>query len=168
MKTDSITVAELADLAELTPRRVQQLIADGVLPPEISKGKLPFRDAIKAVIGYYRRADSGSIGREKLLLLQAKRKLAEQKLRDAVGGDLVPTGVITQAAEMAVSQFRNLASNLYSCGIAEARQGGTWNPTIERIGTDFADAFLGSIRQWTERQAQIQKEKQCGLPADER
>ena len=50
---------ELAELADLSPRRIQQLADDGTIP-KITRGVYPFTAAIRALIRYYRDKASGT------------------------------------------------------------------------------------------------------------
>ena len=52
------TAKQLADLLELTPRRVQQLAAEGVFP-KMARGRYPLVECVRAYIGYWRERAEG-------------------------------------------------------------------------------------------------------------
>jgi hypothetical protein len=70
-----ITVFELAECSNLTPRRIQQFIEDGIIHPPV-KGKLNRLDALRRLFKWHQR-DGEETRREKLLLTSATRKTKE-------------------------------------------------------------------------------------------
>lgn len=115
MKTQkSISLSELAKLSGVTARRLEQLVSEKVLPETISRGELPFDEAISKLFEHFR-GSRGDIARERLLLLTAKRKLAEEKLHQATGGDLVTLADVERGLEhvrFALNRF--ISSDLYN------------------------------------------------------
>ncbi len=52
------TAKQLADLLELTPRRVQQLAAEGVFP-KMARDRYPLVECVRAYVGYWRERAEG-------------------------------------------------------------------------------------------------------------
>ena len=77
-KINRITVEKLASLANLTKRRIWQLVEDKHLPP-LKEGRLPLPDAITRLFAFYQR-DGDELRRERLILCAAQRRLKEQEL----------------------------------------------------------------------------------------
>jgi hypothetical protein len=93
---ETITVNQLATLANLTPRRIRQLGDDGKIP-KAENARLPMVESIKALFEYFQR-DSATLEREKTLKVCAERKLRERELA-SLEGTLCDTGV----AQLAVT-----------------------------------------------------------------
>jgi hypothetical protein len=75
---ETITVTQLAILANLTPRRIRQLGDEGKIP-KAENARLPMVESIKLLFQYYQR-DSATLEREKTLKTCAERKLREREL----------------------------------------------------------------------------------------
>ena len=95
---ETITVFQLASLANLTPRRIRQLGEEGKIPkPE--NGRLPMVQAIRELFKFYRR-DSVTIEREKLLKTAAQRRLIEHALARTEGQYLTRVEVARDASDV--------------------------------------------------------------------
>jgi hypothetical protein len=77
---ETITISQLATLANLTPRRITQLGEEGKIP-RADNGRLPMVQSIKELFAYYQR-DAEQLSREKLLKTAAERRMAERKDRE--------------------------------------------------------------------------------------
>jgi len=78
---ENSTINQLAELANLTPRRVYQLCQEKKLPP-VQQGRIPMLDGIRQLFLWFAR-DGENLQREKLRLATAARKLAEMKAEEA-------------------------------------------------------------------------------------
>lgn len=99
--TETITAAELAELSNLSQRRIYQLVEEKRLPPAV-KGRFPLQASVRQLFQFYQR-DGETLQREKMLKTAAERKLREHELamtegqylkksdveRDAVGAGRV-------------------------------------------------------------------------------
>jgi phage terminase Nu1 subunit (DNA packaging protein) len=84
----SYPVETIAKLFDLTPRRVQQLSAAGVIP-RAGHGKYELAPAVRGYVRYLRGADLGGAARaDKERLLRARADLMEMEAR-RVAGELV-------------------------------------------------------------------------------
>jgi hypothetical protein len=77
---ETITIHQLATLANLTPRRIGQLGEEGKIP-RAENGRLAMVESIKLLFAYYQR-DAEQLSREKLLKTAAERRMAERKDRE--------------------------------------------------------------------------------------
>jgi len=91
-----IAADRLAELCNLTPRRLYQLAETGKIPPA-SNGQFPMLASITALFSYYQ-ADGVEIQREKLAKLTAERKITELKLA-LEEGESIPADNAGQAWE---------------------------------------------------------------------
>lgn len=82
----TISIEQLAGLANLTKRRLNQL-ADENKIPQPTNGSFPMLATITALFSFYQR-DGEEISREKLKKLTAERKITEQEL-DVTKKDLI-------------------------------------------------------------------------------
>jgi hypothetical protein len=82
----TISIEQLAGLANLTKRRLNQLADDNKIP-QPTNGIFPMLATITALFSFYQR-DGEEIQREKLKKLTAERKITEQEL-DVTTGDLI-------------------------------------------------------------------------------
>jgi phage terminase Nu1 subunit (DNA packaging protein) len=74
---DLITAVQLAELSSLSERRVQQMIAEGIIPKDSEEGRYPFRAAIGALISHYRDQATG----------QSAEKARDQARREKAQAD---------------------------------------------------------------------------------
>jgi hypothetical protein len=81
--SETITVNQLATLANLTPRRIRQLGDEGKIP-KAENARLPMVESIKLLFQYYQR-DSATLERERTLKTCAERKLRERELATLEG-----------------------------------------------------------------------------------
>ncbi len=154
----SIQPKTLAKWANLSPRRIAQLIEEKRLPAPVD-GEMPMPEAVQALFRHYQ-GTAEQLREQRLRKTTLEAELLETEVRQATGGDLLPVSIIEQAAAMAAGKFRNLASELYVLGIPGVRGNGEWDPAVERLGKQFAQDFTGYARQWAERQAEIAKEQE--------
>jgi len=94
---ETITVNQLATLANLTPRRIRQLGEEGKIP-KAENARLPMVQAIRELFQFYQR-DSVSIEREKLLKTAAQRRLIEHALARTEGQYMLCTEVARDASD---------------------------------------------------------------------
>ena len=92
-RSSSCSLRELADFLALTPRRVQQLAGDGVIPKD-ERGRYRFVDAVRGYIKYLqdrgegRSEEDGPAINQRERLVRAQADRAELELRQ-LNGDLV-------------------------------------------------------------------------------
>jgi phage terminase Nu1 subunit (DNA packaging protein) len=89
----------IAKLLKLTPRRVQQLVAEGVIP-KAERGRYELVPAVHGYIDYLKeRAINGEVeggeSRDKARLLKARADIAEAEAQ-RVTGTLVPVGEVSR------------------------------------------------------------------------
>jgi hypothetical protein len=106
MATNTQPIAVIARLLDLTERRVQQLVREGVIPAPARAGPERGRyDLVGAVRGYVRylraqatQSSGGSVdfGAERARLVKAKADLAEMDAEVRRGG-LLPAGAVEEA-----------------------------------------------------------------------
>jgi hypothetical protein len=92
-KAPQITVTELAECSNLTPRRIQQFIEDGIIHPTV-KGKLDRLDALRRLFRWHQR-DGEETRREKMLLTTANRKIKEREF-DILSDRFIERGEATR------------------------------------------------------------------------
>ena len=112
---ETITLHQLATLANLTPRRIGQLGDEGKIP-KADNGKLPMVPAIQALFAYYQR-DAEQMSREKLLKTAAERRMAERKDRELAASqskEWFPTATMLQMFRMVVNRFEQLPGKVRS------------------------------------------------------
>ncbi len=95
---ETIHRKELAELIEKTPRRVDQMAEDGIIPKS-DNGMLPFVETIRALIN--RRREEKTPAVERLNLAKAKRE--ERKDRQESGDDISAPVVVRAWEEIAVT-----------------------------------------------------------------
>ncbi|MBM3556075.1 MAG: terminase small subunit, Nu1 [Alphaproteobacteria bacterium] len=114
MASNTQPVAVIARLLDLTERRVQQLVRQGVIPAPLRQGEERGRyDLVGAVRGYVRflrdqaaeRPGAGDVGAERARLIKAKADLAEMEagLRR---GELLPADDVEEAWIAVLSRLR--------------------------------------------------------------
>jgi phage terminase Nu1 subunit (DNA packaging protein) len=109
MAAQTYPVAVISKLLDLTPRRVQQLASEGVIP-RAEKGRYELVPAVRGYIRYLRdRAigagvlpeDAARASRARLIKAQAE---AQEMENEKVRGELLPLEIVGRAwAEMATS-----------------------------------------------------------------
>jgi hypothetical protein len=99
---ETITVNQLATLANLTPRRIRQLGDEGKIA-KAENARLPMVESIKLLFQFYQR-DSVTLEREKMLKVCVERKLRECQLA-TLEGTLCDAKVAQLAVTAAVMVF---------------------------------------------------------------
>lgn len=105
-------VETIAKLLDLTPRRVQQLAGEGVIP-KAERGRYELVPAVKGYIKYLKEraigADvSNDEGEHKRRLLKARADIAEMEA-ERIAGELVPVDAVEKTWVAAVTRFRQRA-----------------------------------------------------------
>lgn len=106
LKTGAITVEQAAKLLDLTPRRIQQLVKDGIVQRD-SRGQYDLVALVRGYVGYLRE----QLGRgpdqneERARLLSAKAELAEMEAAEKAGR-LVDAEEMERAIFSAVRDIR--------------------------------------------------------------
>jgi hypothetical protein len=112
-----IAADRLAELCNLTPRRLYQLAETGKIPPA-TNGQFPMLAAIAALFNFYQR-DGEEIQKERLAKLTAERKMTELKLA-LEQGNSIPTEDVVEAWSDVVLMMKqrlvNTGHNLQSTG----------------------------------------------------
>lgn len=98
MIPETIHRKELAELIEVTPRRIDQLSEDGHLPKG-EKGEFNFREAIRMLLTREKKEKTPAI--ERLNLAKAKRE--ERKDRQEAGDDISAPVVVRAWEEITVT-----------------------------------------------------------------
>lgn len=77
-----MNVGELSDLLNISTRRIQQLVAEGVFP-RADRGEYVLRECVRAYVGYLRESRAGevSLTDERTRLARAKADAEELKLQ---------------------------------------------------------------------------------------
>ena len=95
-KLTTYPIATISKLLDLSPRRIRQLVDEGVIPRE-ERGRYELVPAVRGYIGFLREravnADVGSdeLGRHRARKLKAEATQAEMKT-DLIRGDLIKVG----------------------------------------------------------------------------
>jgi hypothetical protein len=161
-KTDTISTAALAQLCNLTERRITQFVSEGKLSRPIRHGVFAMPTAIQQLFAVYQ-GSSGEIAVERLKLLTAKRRLAEGKVEETVV-DAVPLSVVEKAAQEFGYFLDRLPNELYIHGIPLTPEG---RETVEKLAKRTKNDFLAAVRQWLARQQEIAVEEGAKTPAPE-
>jgi hypothetical protein len=102
---ETITINQLASLANLTPRRIVQLGEEGKIPrPE--NGRLPMVQSIKELFAYYQ-AEGQTLQREKMLKTTAERKLREHEL-GVTEGKLINAAIAQNTLNAALKRYHGV------------------------------------------------------------
>jgi phage terminase Nu1 subunit (DNA packaging protein) len=112
-----IAADRLAELCNLTPRRLYQLAETGKIPPA-SNGQFPMLATITALFSFYQR-DGEEIQKERLAKLTAERKMTELKLALEQGNSIPTEDVFEAWADLIMMMKQRLLSaghNLQSTG----------------------------------------------------
>lgn len=112
-----IAADHLAELCNLTPRRLYQLAETEKIPPA-SNGQFPMLATITALFNFYQR-DGEEIQKERLAKLTAERKMTELDLAQAEGAAIPTATVIDEWSDLVVMMKQRLLSaghNLQSTG----------------------------------------------------
>ncbi|SMX27281.1 hypothetical protein TRP8649_01384 [Pelagimonas phthalicica] len=109
---------EIARLLKLTPRRVQQLAEEGVIPKS-ARGKYKITEAVQGYIGYLQTKVQAPQGESKNALNEARvrKTVAEAEIAEMeaakMRGDLVDADEMREALGVVVSEIRaNLLRNV--------------------------------------------------------
>lgn len=110
----TVDAPELADWLGITPRRIQQLVQEGVLE-RVSRGRYPLKKCVKAYVAYQddqimRTGASGELSREKLLTAQLERKRKELEF-ERLQGTLI---TVADHEEAMAKAFTVVRTNLRS------------------------------------------------------
>jgi hypothetical protein len=124
-----ITLNELANLSNLTPRRLRQLSEEGKLP-KITGGALPMPDAVSQLFKHYQK-DSEELTRERLLLVTANRETRQLELA-AAKGSLISRDVARNTILSFALQYKNVVRhNILKAGPANRRD------KLEQLGVSI-------------------------------
>ena len=85
MKTKKITVSELAELTELTPRRIQQLAEQGVIPKPDAGEKYDLFASFKGLVRYYRDSSGEATKEDRNRKIKAEASMAEMEAAKIAG-----------------------------------------------------------------------------------
>jgi hypothetical protein len=113
-----IAADRLAELCNLTPRRLYQLAETGKIP-NAANGQFPMLATITALFNFYQR-DGEEIQKERLAKLTAERKMTELDLAQAEGAAIPTATVIDEWSDLVVMMKQRLLSaghNLESRGL---------------------------------------------------
>lgn len=157
MTRNVISPAKLGKLSGLTPRRIQQLVVEGVLPESQARGQLNRDESLTKLFAYFR-GRSGEYAVERLALLKAKRQLAESKVA-ALGGDAIPIDIVNQGLQQVGFRLNRLvSSDIY--GATGLKPTEETKRVVDLAGLEAVQDCETYLQQWLNRQAQIQHEKQ--------
>jgi phage terminase Nu1 subunit (DNA packaging protein) len=79
MKDQLITVNDLAEFTELTPRRIQQLAEQGIIPKPEKGDKYSLLGSIKGLVRYYRDSSGEATKEDRARKTKAEASLAEME-----------------------------------------------------------------------------------------
>lgn len=119
--TDVVYVGlkELTEYLDRTPRRLIQLVDEGVLPKE-GRGKYPLKDCIKAFVQHLSsladgRSNKSELSEEKLLTARVERRRRELQLAQ-VEGSLITVDAheqtLAEALDLVRTNLRNLPGSV--------------------------------------------------------
>lgn len=103
-------VGVIAELFDLTPRHVQRLAKDGVLPKP-RRGLYPLAPCIQGYVRYLRRAaqgqtDDDQLQTERKLLLRARREQTQLQLRK-LSDEVIDRSVARRTVATLATEFRS-------------------------------------------------------------
>lgn len=106
-------VETIAKLLELTPRRVHQLVNEGVIPKPVKRGRYELVGSVQGYIRYLRQlniseemdGEGGSEVSHRKRLTKARADIAEMEA-ERIAGSLVDVGSVEQAWTAAGARFR--------------------------------------------------------------
>lgn len=134
-----IAADRLAELCNLTPRRLYQLAETGKIPPAIN-GNFPMLASISALFSFYQR-DGEEIQKERLAKLTAERKMTELKLALEQGNSIPTEDVIEAWSDVVLMMKSRLLSaghNLQSTGRLNREQRGAVDAEITGALSELA------------------------------
>jgi phage terminase Nu1 subunit (DNA packaging protein) len=106
-------VDTIAKLLELTPRRINQLVQEGVIPRPASRGRYELVGAVQGYIRYLRQlnigeemdSQGGSEVAHRKRLTKARADIAEMEV-ERLSGSLIDVSSVEHAWQMAGARFR--------------------------------------------------------------
>jgi len=144
----AVSIDTIAKLLDMTPRRVQQLVKEGILPKPIARGQYEIVPCVVAYIQHLKGSLNGEAGdllseRARLVRIQADRQALELAKSE---GDLISLQEVEQGWSELIVSFRDRLLAL-PAQIA---------PTItyqtereaERILTDHISTALTELSNW--------------------
>jgi hypothetical protein len=102
---ETISAGGLAELSNLTARRIYQLAEEKRIPPAV-RGRFPTRDAVRRRFEFYQR-DGETLQREKMLKTAAERKLREHEL-SLTDGTLMEVAVAQRTISAALKKYHGI------------------------------------------------------------
>jgi hypothetical protein len=114
-------------------------------------------EAIKRLFEHCR-GGSTQLADERLLLVRARRKIAERQFTEANGGELVPIRVLEDGTKHVGYFLDRLVSDLYISGIPMDQ---TQRATVQRLASRAQSDFKIYVRQWLDRQGEIAREREA-------
>jgi hypothetical protein len=106
--SETITVNQLGNLANLTPRRIRQMGEEGALP-KAENARLPMVEAIRMLFAFYQK-DSVTLERERTLKVGAERKLREIELA-RVEGEFLKKDEVGRACQAIGTVINSIINN---------------------------------------------------------
>lgn len=111
---ETIDVAGLADLLDLTPRRIAQLAVEGVIP-KAKHGEYLLRDAIRGYVTHLQGKHGANgvqaLSAERAALAKAQREMTELKNKQ-LSGELVPAPAAVKALQALGGAMKSRLLNL--------------------------------------------------------
>ncbi len=155
MKTEHIpgelSVQELGDLIDLSPRRIQQLVNAGVLTRS-RRGRYPAQENIRGIMQYYQRQGPDDLEVERAALLRVRRCKAELEVaeleRRSIPFDEVET-IFTQLLSMWATSQDGIAGRCAGQVAAESDPGKCRQILLDEQRAIRADA-AAAVRKWAE------------------
>jgi|ERR1039458_8132005 hypothetical protein len=164
---ETITVNQLATLANLTPRRIRQLGDEGKIP-KAENARLPMVESIKQLFGCYQR-DSVTLEREKTLKTCAERKLRERQLA-TLEGTLTDARIAQNTISCALKTYhglvrtrlerleiRDIVAQHVALGLSDEQKS-----ALHAFHLDLARKTVGSIEEACEMIGRGQAPEQSG------
>ena len=121
----------------------------------VRHGEFAMPGAVQELFKLYQ-GDAGELAQERLLLMTAKRRLAEEKLDKKAGPGSVPLIVVEEAAQEFSNFLSRLASDLYNSGVPLDESG---RAAVERLSQRVKQDFHTRVRLWVDRQKELLAEQ---------
>ncbi|WP_299297459.1 hypothetical protein [uncultured Tateyamaria sp.] len=148
--TDPISRDTLAQLVGLTPRRISQLVAEGVIP-KLAHGKYEQNSAVQAYIAYVDGRSSNKDDPDKLSLEKerARKTHAEANIAEMqaakMRGDLVEADELKSALELVMSEVKTKLLNNVPTRIAARSKAERKEAAIKSIAKEEIAVALEAL-----------------------
>jgi phage terminase Nu1 subunit (DNA packaging protein) len=146
----AVSVEVIAKLLDMTPRRVQQLANEGVVPKPKRRGEY---EIVPCVVGYIRHlramldGEAGDMVAEKTRLMRAQAEKTEIEVA-VLNGKLVPVADCERAWSALVGAARSVLLTLPARAAPECLTRAGDEEAIERTLTDMVYEALSELSNW--------------------